>query len=100
MTTIYLGNENESGKVRTTVRLPEELSLSEAFTTITDAGDGVWVNHAPRDEDRNALAPNWVATDDEALANLLSSHYGAEVRTPLPEGERNEFPEEVNIDEN
>lgn len=92
MTTVYLGNENESGMVRTTVRLPEDIGLADAFVTITHAGDGVWVNHSSE-----GIAPNWVASDDGALASLLAEHYGIETREPLPTGERNEFPEEVEI---
>jgi hypothetical protein len=89
MTTVYLGNENESGKVRTTIRLPEGIGLADALVTITHPGDGVWVNHSQE------TAPNWVASEDEALASLVAEHYGIEVRDPLPAGERNEFPEEV-----
>lgn len=96
MTTVYLGNENESGKVRTTIRLPEGIGLADALVTITHPGDGVWVNHTSADAEGNHPAPNWVASEDDALASLLAEHYGIQVREPLPTGERNEFPEEVN----
>ena len=74
----------ELGKTRTEVRIPDGTSLGDAFTAITHP-DGVWANHS--DE-----PPAWVASDDGELANLLSVHFdGAEIRDPMPEGERGEF---------
>jgi hypothetical protein len=91
MITLYVGNDNEAGKVRTLVRFPPGVEAAEAFTTFTHAGDGVWVNHSAE------AGPRWIAGEDEELVNALAAHYGCEVRLPLPGGERNEFPEEVEI---
>ncbi len=87
--TIYLGNRAVidtghgtvlDGKYCTTVCPPEDAKLADAFADITRPG-GVWEAHS-------AGPPAWVAVDHEdtkaayALAELLASHYGCEIRTP------------------
>jgi len=91
MITLYAGNDNATGKVRTLSRFPDGVDAAEAFITFTHPGDGIWVNHS------DEPSPRWIAGYDEELVNALAAHYGCEVREPLPGGERNEFPEEVEI---
>lgn len=104
-TTVYLGNRNgievlpdpdsdDGATVRrqiqggskkrcTTIVLAPGVTLMEAAVQITDPGRGVWQAHSDDD------APAWVAVDGpqaEALASLLSAHYGGiEVRDPDPD---------------
>jgi hypothetical protein len=66
------------GKRCTVVHPPDGTPLAEAFTTITHP-NGVWAAHS------DAESPAWVASDDPALAQLLSAHYGCPVREPDPE---------------
>lgn len=92
--TIYLGNraaiDNDhpgapvlEGNTRTLVAPPEDAKLAEAFTEITRP-NGVWERHS-------TAPPAWVAVDHEdpgaadALASLLASHYGCEIREFDPE---------------
>lgn len=58
----------EGDEAITTINVPEGVSLGEAFTTIT-APKGVWANHS-------AEPPSWVASDNDALATILASHFG------------------------
>lgn len=93
-TIVYLGNRAaitpgagseplRGEKLCTTVYPPDCDSLSETFREITGEG-GVWSAHS-------AAPPAWVAVDSDnpkaayALAELLSSHYGCEIRTPDPQ---------------
>lgn len=63
------------GKRATVVDLPDELTLAEAFITITHP-QGVWANHAKAD-----TVPVWVASDNDGLAALLAEHFrGIEIR--------------------
>lgn len=67
--------EAVKGKRATVVDVPDEVSLSEAFTTITSP-QGVWAFHA-----REGSMPAWVASDSPGLASLLAEHFGGiEVR--------------------
>jgi hypothetical protein len=95
--TIYLGNhaaiDNDpgpdqgtvmDGKHCTTVAPPQDASLADAFSEITRP-NGVWSRHA-------TAPPAWVAVDADgdadqasALATLLASHYGCDIRDPDPE---------------
>lgn len=86
MAKIYLGNVHDGNNVATAVQTPEGVNTAEAFVTITDQGDGVWVNHS------SEPAPRWVASDDADLAALLGQHYQVEVREFLPDVENNDFP--------
>ena len=67
------------GKRATEVIFPDDSSLSEAFTAVTHPA-GVWANHATE-----GAKPAWVASDSDALAQLLGDHFGCEVR-PLESG--------------
>jgi hypothetical protein len=94
--TIYLGNRAaidndpgpgngtvQDGKYCTTVCPPEDAKLADAFGEITRP-NGAW-------ERQSAAPPAWVAVDHEdpgtadALAELLATHYGCEIREPAPE---------------
>ncbi|GGK61474.1 hypothetical protein Sme01_03180 [Sphaerisporangium melleum] len=91
MTTVWLGNRKAvevtrksdgsaerrplKGKRCTTVSPPEGQPIGDTFTAITGAG-GLWPYHS------DAPAPAWVASTDPALAQLLASHYGCELRDP------------------
>lgn len=93
-TLVYLGNRNavqvlqdpESGaqtrsplpgNLCTTVGVPADWPLMDAARAITDSS-GVWQAHSDDD------APAWVAATDPALAQMLASHYGCELREPEP----------------
>src|SRR5690242_5886814 len=92
MATVLLGNEKAGenvdvseqypdgwraipGKQVTTVTIPDEWSLADAFRTVTHPG-GVWANHSM------AEAPSWVESNDAALASLLASQYNCPVGRP------------------
>jgi len=62
--------ELPKGKRATTVEIPDEVSLSDAFTAVTAPG-GVWATHA-----KEGAVPAWVASDNEALASIVASHFG------------------------
>jgi hypothetical protein len=70
------------GKRVTRVELPDEWSLSEAFTSITQPGRGVW-------DSQSTKPPAWVESDNEELETLLADHYGCLV------GKRSGFAEET-----
>ncbi len=67
------------GKRCTTVILAPGTGLMDAAYEITHATRGVWQAHS------NAAGPAWVASTDPALAQLLASHYGCELREPEPD---------------
>lgn len=58
------------GKRATEIEIPDETPLVSAFTTITH-GNGVWAKHAT-----DGSTPAWVASDNAALASLLSENWG------------------------
>jgi hypothetical protein len=58
------------GKRATVVEVPDEVSLSDAFTAITAPG-GVWATHATE-----GATPAWVASDNPTLAAIVASHFG------------------------
>lgn len=63
------------GERVTTIRLPDDISLAEAFVTIT-SDRGVWASHS--DE-----PATWVACDDSpGLEALLAEHFDCEVGRP------------------
>lgn len=87
-TIVYLGNRNAisigpdgdrinyPGKQCTTVVLRDDATLMEAAQEITGA-NGLWAAHS------DDAGPAWVAAEGplgEALAQLLASHYKAELR--------------------
>lgn len=60
----------EKGKRVTMVEFPDEWALAQCFRALTD-GDGVINNHFSA-----GAKPAWVASDNEALASLVSDNYG------------------------
>ena len=83
MSVVVLGNEaalqsfdngatwvEVDGPTSTQADIPEDYTLSQAFTAITHP-QGVWAHHAVA-----GTTPTWVASDSEALAALLSDHFG------------------------
>lgn len=88
MTTVVLGNRNNSvglppGKYATTALIDDGLPLAAAFRNLTDP-DGVIANQFTA-----GSAPAWVASDNEALAALISENFGGIEVRPL------EIPEET-----
>ncbi len=67
------------GKRCTSIRLEPGLSLMQAAHILTYETGGVWRAHSDADK------PAWVASTDAALAQLLASHWGCELRQPEPE---------------
>lgn len=64
------------GKRATTIDVPDELTLGEAFTVIT-ARQGVWAHQA-----EDGAVPAWVASESAGLSSLLAEHFGdIEIRT-------------------
>jgi hypothetical protein len=95
MTTVVLGNRHAvqgklgadgeterevlpRGKRATIVDLPDEWSLGQCFTNITDPR-GVWAAHVEVKEGK-VPAPAWVASDNNLLAQLIAEHFGCERR--------------------
>ena len=72
-----------TGDQITTVDLPDDYSLVEAFMCVTTP-DGVWANHSIFDADGNPINPTWVTSDMAGLADLISSNYGG-IPTVQPE---------------
>lgn len=60
----------EPAKRATTAIVPDEWTLAQAFRALTD-GDGVINNHFA-----DGATPVWVASDNEALAELISENFG------------------------
>jgi len=100
-TTVYLGNRDAvqvvrdaegvetrtllpPGKRCTVIQPPDDITLADLFTTITNPGGGAWGYHSDG-------PPAWVAVDSDsagfagAVATLLATHYGCEIRQPDPE---------------
>lgn len=57
------------GKRATTVEFPDEWTLAQCFRALTD-GDGIIANHFTA-----GATPVWVASDNEALASLVSDNF-------------------------
>jgi hypothetical protein len=90
---IYLGNHSPvevtrdpddtlirtalDGKLCTTVGIPDDWSTAETIQALTHPS-GVWAWHSDADK------PAWVASDDPALAQVLSALWGCELREPDP----------------
>jgi len=64
----------------TTVVIPDSYGLLEAVTAVV-AHDGVWNNHSQGDLVTDTK-PDWVESDDDALALLLSQSLGCPVGRP------------------
>lgn len=84
------GGENPTaieGKTRTVVvaHADDAENVRQVFSDITGSG-GVWDYHAAE-----GAAPKWVASDNEALAAMLSGWYQVKTRPPKPEGERKDW---------
>jgi len=63
------------GEVTTEFKFPDGIDADEAFTTITDLRDGMWINQS------HANSPSWVAVNDPLLEDRLANHYGCPTRT-------------------
>ena len=71
-------NDGPSGKQATDIVFPDDITLGEAFQTVTHP-QGVWAYHAAQGH-----KPAWVASDNDGLATLLAAHFGGiEVRDLL-----------------
>ena len=64
----------------TTVNIPDSYTFAEAVAAIT-AGDGVW-NHHSQGDNVSDSTPDWVESDDEALAMVLGRALGCPVGRP------------------
>lgn len=62
------------GKRATTIEIPDDYTIAQAFTAVTAAG-GVWEAHAHQVKGETP-PPAWVASDDHALATLIAAQYG------------------------
>lgn len=89
MPVVRLGNPAalDGGRVMeghqiTEATLPDSWTSEQWLNSVTSL-DGVWRNHS------GASAPSWVESDDDDLAEALSTHYGCPVGRPdneAPEG--------------
>lgn len=82
MATVLLGNsaaldngEPLSGHRITTVHLPDHLSRQEHLRTLFHA-DGLWAAHSA------SPTPDWVESDDDALATAVSAVTGCPIGRP------------------
>jgi hypothetical protein len=69
-------HEDLDGKRITTVQIPDDYTLAEAFQCIT-APDGVAHHHF-----QAGTSPTWVESDSDGLAALLAEHFGCKVGRP------------------
>ena len=60
---------NDPAEHVTFVEFPEEISVDEAFITVTDPS-GMWVA-------QSAAAPSWIACSDVDLEARLCAHYNS-----------------------
>lgn len=77
------GNLNHralDGNRITTVVIPDTYTLLEAVACVT-AQDGAWNHHSQGDDPLDSI-PDWVESDDTALASLLAQHFGCPVGRP------------------
>lgn len=68
----------------TDVSFPDGITVAEAVRNVTDtaaagSGDGIWAVHG------TAPAPEWVASEDVAIADAIAAVYGCSTR-PFEEG--------------
>jgi hypothetical protein len=68
-------NPQFPGEITTSFAFPAEIDEDEAFITITDLRDGMWMNQS------HASAPAWVAVNYPLLEDRLANHYGCPKRT-------------------
>ena len=64
----------------TTVVIPDSYSLMEAVSAVL-AADGAW-NHHTQGDAVDDVTPDWVESDNEALAALLASHFKCPTERP------------------
>lgn len=69
-----------TGRRITTIVIPDNYTLLEAVSSVT-AQDGAW-NHHSQGNDPADVSPDWVESDDEALASLLAQHFECPVGRP------------------
>lgn len=90
---VQLGNADPkdlAGRRITSVSIPDEYTLLEAAATVV-AADGVWANHAASSD----CTPDWVESDNDTLAALLSEHFGCPTKRPKSWKETFEDPANV-----
>ncbi len=68
------------GRRITTVKVPDTYTLMETLASVT-AQDGAW-NHHSSGDDPSDSTPDWVESDDDGLAGILSAHFGCPVGRP------------------
>lgn len=75
-----LKHRDLDGNRVTTVVIPDSYTLLEAVAAVL-AQDGAWNNHT-RGNRVGDVTPDWVESDNEALAQLLSEQMGCKVGRP------------------
>lgn len=75
-----LRHRNIDGNRAMDVTIPDSYTLMEAVAAIT-AHDGHW-NHHSQGDAVGDTTPDWVESDNDALATLLGSHFGCPVGRP------------------
>jgi hypothetical protein len=75
-----LNHRDVDGSRVTTIVIPGGYSLIEAVSAVT-AQDGAW-NHHSRGDGPGDSAPDWVESDNDALAQLLAEHFECPIGRP------------------
>jgi hypothetical protein len=66
----------DAGERVLTINIPDDVSLGEAFVSITDPR-GVWRAHSTE-----GATPTWVSSENEGLEFILSQHFGCDRGVP------------------
>src|SRR5689334_4065676 len=69
-----------SGRRITTISIPDNYTLIEAVSSVV-AQDGAW-NHHSQGNDPADASPDWVESDNDALASLLAQHFECPIGRP------------------
>jgi hypothetical protein len=75
-----LHHRDLDGRRITAVQIPDTYTLLEAVAAVA-AQDGAW-NHHSQGDNVGDSTPDWVESDNEALAGLLASQFGCPVGRP------------------
>jgi hypothetical protein len=75
-----LHHRDVDGSRVTTIVIPDSYTLIEAVSAVT-AQDGAW-NHHSQGDDPGDSAPDWVESDNDALAQLLAGHFDCPIGRP------------------